>query len=485
MMKIQHLLLVAFLSLWGTTQAMDLSVTHNTFKGPNYNFVELHLFVLGTSVQYQALEADQLQAGLEILLLIKQDTSIIQYDKYQLSSPISAIEANFMDIKRYALPNGTYQLEVIVKDVNDPANEKTHRSTIVMDYGADALALSDIQLLGAFQEDQSNNPMAKSGFLMENLPFNFYTKKADRLMFYVEIYNSDRFIQDQYLIRYFIERLSGNGKRRPILTGHKKRLPKPVNILLMQKSIAQLPSGNYNLRVELRDQQNKLLIHKNVPFQRSNPRAVDQPVQEQPSLATTTENFTNRLSVDVVRYSLKAITPIIDDASVEVLNMVIGGKDSLAQRRMLFTFWNGMDARDPEGRYLRYMEVARAVDKLFDAGFGHGFESDRGFVYMKYGQPDDIVREENEPSAPPYEIWIYNDFPRTTQANVRFLFYNPTLAPGQFQLLHSTARGELNNPQWEVELYRDDGQSISETDFDSTTVPDNVYRRARRYFTDF
>ena len=131
------------------------------------------------------------------------------------------------------------------------------------------------------------------------------------------------------------------------------------------------------------------------------------------------------------------------------------------------------------------MEVARAVDRKYHSGLGEGFESDRGYTFLKYGRPNDIITVEDEPSAPPYEIWSYNSFPSTGQQNVKFLFYNPSLAIGQFQLLHSTARGEVFNAQWEVELYRDDGNgSIRGTDFDSTTVPENVARRAREYFND-
>ncbi|MEM9822948.1 MAG: GWxTD domain-containing protein [Bacteroidota bacterium] len=482
-MKLRFTIFSLLLTLTTWTQALDMSVSHNTFKGPSYNFVEMHFFVLGKSVQFDVQEGGQLQASLEILMLIRKDTSIVQYDKYLLSSPLSLTEVNFMDIKRYALENGTYQLEVVVTDLNNPENKKTHRSTIEMNYNEVDLAISDIQLLGAFQKDTANNPMAKNGYLLENLPYNFYTKKADALRFYIEIYNSDQQIRDQYLVRYFIDELRGDGKRRPVLTGHKKRIPKPVNILLMQKSIADLPSGNYQLRVELRDQKNKLFTHKKIDFQRSNPRQSRQ--EEQLADTGPQENFTNKLSLEELRYGLKAIAPIINDAGVTILNETIAGRDSLSQRRLLFAFWYGQDARDPEASYLKYMEVAKAVDKLYDSDFGYGFESDRGFIFMKYGKPDDITRVDDEPSAPPYEIWTYNDFPRTTQTNVKFLFYNPTLASGQFQLLHSNARGELNNPQWEIELYRDDGSTLNSTDFDSTIAPDGVGRRARRYFTDF
>ena len=95
---------------------------------------------------------------------------------------------------------------------------------------------------------------------------------------------------------------------------------------------------------------------------------------------------------------------------------------------------------------------------------------------MKYGQPDDTQRQEEEPSAPPYEVWVYYDFPQTHQSNVKFIFYNPSLAPGDFVLLHSNAIGEINNPNWQAELYRDANENIGNGSFN---------RNANRIFNDF
>jgi hypothetical protein len=107
-------------------------------------------------------------------------------------------------------------------------------------------------------------------------------------------------------------------------------------------------------------------------------------------------------------------------------------------------------------------------------------------VYLKYGRPDDIVTEWNDPSAPPYEIWSYNYVPSTRQNNARFIFYNPTLAGDDFRLLHSTVRGELQNPQWEVELYRNVPNEIEGNDyFQGTRMQDNLGRQARQRVEDW
>ena len=198
--------------------------------------------------------------------------------------------------------------------------------------------------------------------------------------------------------------------------------------------------------------------------------------------------FVGKLSFDELQYSVRAIAPLVKDEDVDFMNTILSKRnpDTTALKRFLFNFWVTQDPNQPEVLYGQYMEVAKAVDKMFDGGFGYGFESDRGFIYMKYGRPDDLVAVNNEPSAPPYEIWVYNDFPKTKQTNVKFLFYEPDLGT-DFQLLHSNARGEINNPQWEVTLYSGNAPNeIQGSNYiDATQMQDNINRRARQFFNDF
>ena len=74
----------------------------------------------------------------------------------------------------------------------------------------------------------------------------------------------------------------------------------------------------------------------------------------------------------------------------------------------------------------------------------------------------------------------------TSQSNVKFIFYNPSLAAGDYILLHSTARGEVFNPRWEVELYRNaPGELQGNNYIDGTQMMDNFSRNARRVFRDY
>ena len=267
-----------------------------------------------------------------------------------------------------------------------------------------------------------------------------------------------------------------------VMIGNKKRTPKPINVILLSMDISKLQSGNYYLNVEVRNRVGELLSERAVFFQRSNPFLDLELAKEAP----LNEEFVANLNAEELRYSLKAIAPIVGDRDSELINILIADRDSLeAQRRYLFTFWVAYSPNEPELAYQRYMEVAKAVDELYNSGFGYGFESDRGNIFMKYGKPDDIVTIETDASAPPYEMWLYNDFPKTRQTRVKFMFYNPSLAAGNYVLLHSTAIGEVNNPQWERDLYRDMPTDIQGDDYISgTKMNDGVNRNARRLFED-
>jgi hypothetical protein len=88
---------------------------------------------------------------------------------------------------------------------------------------------------------------------------------------------------------------------------------------------------------------------------------------------------------------------------------------------------------------------------MFSTKIMKGFETERGRVFLQYGKPDSRTQVPNEPSAYPYEIWWYYHY--KGQRNIRFVFYNPDMITNDYELLHSEALGEPNNPQWRLMLF--------------------------------
>jgi GWxTD domain-containing protein len=485
-MKQIQILLICLLGFSPWARAIDASVSYATFKAPQQNYIEIYLHVVGSTIMYEAVDSTTMQAKVEVIILFKQGEEIIQFDKFQLNSPLATYAMDFMDLKRYGLDDGTYILEVSVKDLQKEANAKTYRTEIQVNYEEDQLQQSDIQLLSDFRpaEEGEKSVFVKNGYHLEGLPFNFYNRNAERLIFYNEIYGSDKTIGEDFLVSYSIEQQVGNGETETAVIGHKRKKPAPINVLLQPIDITQLPSGNYELKVDVRNRANELLSSKKVFFQRSNP-FLNIAELEVDSSSSLDNEFVADIADEDLEYSLRALIPIASASDGEVLNLLVRNKDPKAQRLYLFNYWARQNPNRPDQAYEEYMNVARAVDTKFKSGFGYGFETDRGYVFLKYGRPSDLVTEWNDPAAPPYEIWSYNHFPATNQNNVRFIFYNPSLDGTDFVMLHSTARGELNNPQWEVQLYRNSPNELDGDNFiDGMQMQDNFGRQARRRFRD-
>jgi GWxTD domain-containing protein len=472
------------LSLW----AIDASISYATFRSPDQPYIEVYLHIAGSSIRYVPATDSTYKASVEVVMLFKQGEKVVKFDKFALNSPEVKRTIDFIDLKRFGLDNGEYTLVVAVRDLNKEGNAKEYNTEVVIDYPEGELAQSDLELLSRYSRvdgeiDDNQSLFVKNGLLMEPLPYNFYSRHASNLYFYNEVYGADQAIGEDFVVSYAIEKLE-NDQADKMMLAYKRLKAAPIVPVLQSIDISDLRSGNYRLIVELLNRERELLSRKSIFFQRSNPYLDKEPIRM--DSFDISQEFVQQLDAEEVEYGLRALTPKMPQPDVDFVDGLIK-KDSLRlQRLYLFNYWVSVNANNPKGEYEKYMEVARAVDQLYDSGFRHGFETDRGYIYLKYGQPDDTELRDQEPSAPPYEIWTYYEFPRTNQNNVKFVFYNPSLAPGDFVLLHSNAIGELQNPQWLRELYRNAPNDIEGDDFfGGQGVQDNFMRNAQRVFDDY
>jgi GWxTD domain-containing protein len=354
----------------------------------------------------------------------------------------------------------------------------------------ETIYLSEIQLLRGFKKEDTptGNPFVKNGFFLEPLPFAFYDKNSSELAFYAEVYHSDKSVKEgNYLVRYFIEEHKGNGIKELTAGGGQRKKPGDIDAVLVKMDIGKVTSGNYTLTVELRNPLNELLAIRTVDFQRSNPLLNFNETELTKELVST--QFVQDLSEENLRFSLRAIGPLAVGDETEELKNILAGNDLEPMRFYLFRHFAKIDPVNPKKAYLEYIQLAGQVHEKFKSGFRYGFEADRGRMYLRYGQPNDVIHVEDDPGAPPYEIWVYYDFPKTRQKNVKFLFYNPGLAGEDFVLLHSTARGEVNNKRWERDLYAKQigaqEQFAGDNTHDSLEMQRNFNRNARIYFEDY
>lgn len=461
-----------------TALEADLSIAR--FLTPDKAYMEFFLYVLAGSVTVESQEQSR-TASVNVTYFITQDEDVIAGDRYNLMTSGEKTIPDFMDLRRHVLDPGAYVLRVELTDNLDTTNTLTLTRSFVITPEHTQPAQSDIRLLAQVSPASGDDVWVRGGSRMTPLPFGWSRSDMETLYFYHEIYHSDIHPATDFFITYKIVPESATSK--VLLQGHKRMKPRKVNTVLQAIDISSLASGEYLLYVTVFDQGKNALSDMHVKFIRSNPAA--DVIWEEKSGMFFEESFTQGISPDTVRYALRALAPRISQTQVPILNALLDKGEEEHQRRYLHQYWIEVAPLAPGDAYREYMQMVAYVDKKFHAAFGRGFESDRGHILLKYGLPDDMIAVDDEPSAPPYEIWVYHSFPATRQTNVRFLFYNPSLAGGDYRLLHSTATGELRNPRWQQQLY---GRAITEQnagDFiDARDVRDNFHRRAMEYFND-
>lgn len=445
----KYILVLYFFFLTISLYSLDISVNKAAFNYKNSKYLEVYLQVLGNTVTFKDLASLKKQASVELTILIKKDSQIYNFEKFVLNSPEGDNAKDFIDIRRFKIENGNYELSVEAKDLNFVENTYYSSFNFSVNF-SDKLCISDFQLLAKIEKNSdSSNPFVKNGYYLEPTLFSFLPKSIDTLGIYFEIYNAQDIPKGSKL-KLSINSEFRNENSKELIVKQLGLTPGELVPVLTKLDIKGLTSGNYHLKAEIFDQFGVSRLSSSINFQRSNPVGGN----ETNNASRSFENsFVHNLSNDSLIYSLKAIVPIISGSQSDALNSIITDKKYSEGKYFLWRYWFEKNGISPETAYNQYMKYAYAVDKTYRSQVGYGFETDRGYIYLKYGMPTDLVTRESEPTAPPYEIWFYDHIDQGKQKNVRFIFYIPSLAHNDYELLHSTCIGEKNNPKWFYDLY--------------------------------
>ncbi len=453
--------------------ALEVELSHAVFKTDNgIAYTEVYTHYIAKTLSYKPLLDTRKLGAVKVLYLFKQGDKIVNADKFLLTSPPIAMNApreNFVDQKRYLLPEGEYTLEASFIDEAEPTNEFSVIQTISVHFDSTKVEISDIESIGKSTPGiDEKHPYYKNGVQLEPYVLNYYPYQIEKIQFYTEIYNADKLIKDDFVARYFLRKNAEKGNAVAILTTNKRQKPAAVVPILGSLDISEIPSGSYELVVEVRNRKLELLATRSWKVLRSNPYML-KTEQQLSSKAGTAELF-NKLSKDSCKWSISALFPRLLGDEVATAQSIYKASDLEGMRRYLFAYWARLYPTKPQAAYRQYMSVVTELDEQFSSAMQKGHETDRGRIYLKYGKPDNIVTQESEIGAPPYEVWTYSKL-NDNQNYAKFIFYNESLAANDFVLLHSTARGELNDPQWQRKLYRN-AQS-KDRNFIDGTEPNN------------
>jgi len=420
------------------------------------------------------------QAAIEIVLTIRKDDSIEHAKHYRLLSPfIASPDSNrftFMDIQRVALGNGIHDMEISMRDMNSNNEAVSITQKVAILYDNTTPKLSSVQMMNKVQPTQEENILSRMGYDMEPYIDDFLPQQIDKINFYYEVYNINKELKNKNVYTtYFIEEQETGHPLDYTQGGARHNVDKFIPVF-GTIDISQVPSGNYNLVVEVYNHLKDRLLYKKVPFFRSNPGVVS--ADELTDVAAT---FAGRMNDEyqLTEY-IEALYPIANRQERDDLYELIKRTGLEEKQVFLYKFWTRRDTLNAEGAWMEYRDRVDYVNANFSWPKTKGIHTDRGRVYLQYGPPDFVRDEKNfvsvrymgggmnpgtsegigvgsgkvdAGSGPgqihylPYQLWRYNQLPGD-DINRVFIFWDE-FRSGFYKLLNSNAKGELRTYEWE------------------------------------
>lgn len=474
-----------FLSAGGIQAYFDYSVFAKNGKSP---FIETYFTVAGNSVKYVKTGTGIYQGKVEVVLILKQGEAIKFADKYTLLSPPtsdSLAGKDFIDQQRIPVTPGDYVLEFTLKDLNSSDTTVSHSEKISVDVPADKISVSDISFSESYSATVNQSIFSKNGYDMVPFPSDFFPENMNKLIFYAEVYNSNKSLPegDAFLVNYFVENADNNqpaGSLRKFV----KETTRDVAVVFAEFPIQHLKSGNYNIVIEARDKENKLLAVTKKYFQRSNPNVEDVLTTSNLSTLDVATTFVSNITnSEELKDHIQSTFPISTQLEKNFARNQLNFSDLKMMQQYFYNFWKKRNETNPEEAWLKYYTEVKKVNKEYGTSIRKGYATDRGRVYLQYGAPNTVTATRNEPSSYPYEIWHYyviqgSEINRR-QSDKRFVFMNADLIGADYELIHSTAYGEVKDDRWQLRLQ---GRNEQYIDLDQQDGRDHFGNRANELF---
>jgi len=400
---------------------------------------------------------------------IWNENQLIKRDSFLFKSPSAKKYQEipyFGYIRRYWLNNQKkYSVKLFIKDYfsNDTSSVLKLSKDIEINFQKNNIELSSVQFIDVLEKSNQKDMYFKYGYTLIPYTDNYFNENFDKLNFTFEIYNTDKVLgKAEPFVVYFRIKDKDNNKVLDNFGGFKKLSSSSVNVVISGILIKDLPSGNYFLIIEIKDKNNKTIKEEQIYFQRKNVLAKQiSPVEEELF-------FGKQNSVDTLKMWLEALWPIANNVEKEwIINQSIV-KDPQLMKNFMINFWEkrASDTTSAVELAKKYYSRLNYVMKNFKCGKIAPYLTDRGRVYLQYGEPNQRTIQLSEPGAYPYEIWqyyrIYDGATNQFFTNRRFVFVNKGIADECYTLIHSDMRGEYNNPNWQREIMKYDIYNIND-----------------------
>ncbi|NIS27094.1 GWxTD domain-containing protein [candidate division KSB1 bacterium] len=297
----------------------------------------------------------------------------------------------------FNLEAGSYELRIEVTDLETKRHLVRKDNIDIRNLPNNKIGLSDIIFVDSIKMDSSGIT-----HIVPNMT-KTYEEPTSEFAGYFELV-SGRQDSVKLRVRIYDEENNALFDDSKAVLGERKRYSEVVKI----KGRIETP-GHYFFVVEARTLEEKVMVRQDFFIQYA---------EKKPSLDHTSPAL------------LHAMKYICDSDDYKLITEASGA----ARRNLIDTFWQQRDPMPKTAENELREEFRRRVEftmRHFSVTTEGkpGWQTDRGRIYILYGQPSEVRRRSVDIDSNPYEFWYYNDIDR------RFVFLDKS-GKGAYRLVH-------------------------------------------------
>jgi GWxTD domain-containing protein len=363
---------------------------------------------------------------------------------------------HLVDRISFLLPAGEFTLLLKAQDLHNVSMKDSLQIPVnLTSYPSDQPSLSDLILATSIERNSNDteNPFYRNTLVVIPNPTLLFGKDQMKLFYYLESYHISKNIQTPvYTIQYFIT--DADEKRVDQIAPVKIQRKTAGSDSRVEQGAVQLrslPTGKYYFNFEMTDSEGVDICAKTKSFFIYNPEA-DQRLEAaaQDVLSQTAMLLFDGMSKEELDQEFAYTEYLL---TTEVKKIYKALDDINGKKTFLARIWKQLDSNQEtiqnEFREDYLARIQEANQKYARMGT-EGWKTDRGRVLMIYGHPNSVDSYPYQEDSKPYEIWFYYDI----QGGVQFIFAD-LMGFKNYELIHSTARGELHNSNYEAVLRLD------------------------------
>ncbi|HEX7319077.1 MAG TPA: GWxTD domain-containing protein [bacterium] len=294
---------------------------------------------------------------------------------------------------------GSYQYEV---NIVSGGNQGAVVDSLIVD--REAYPFSSVLLASAIKKDTSSGYLCKGDLRVVPRPSHLFKENDKNLFVYFELYKPDPTGQP-LVVTYEIIDSSGKALRRVSQSVKKTYRTQPVNAGL---NIQNLGAGSYLFKVTVSDSGAQWVREKSIPFKIR--RQVIEPV-----------SYEGLPYYEEIEYFVSAK----EYGYFKALDKA--GKESYLKK-----FWSRRN-------YYTIADKFEYAREKYKEGNKPGYKTDRGRIYIRYGEPDEIEEGTIDIEvSKPYKQWDY-------YTGIKFIFVD-IRGTNEYTLIWTNAPGERSQP---------------------------------------